>query len=70
MGKLRVVTQGYEDIVLVWTTPEEEERVRHVFEDYIRKGYMAIMRNQSGVEKPIKAFNPCAKEITMVKIYV
>lgn len=66
MGKLIIKTQSGQIIEVFWTTPEEGEKAAKLFEEYTKKGYVAVTENpQTGEYIFVYNFNPELRKIEM-----
>lgn len=66
MGRLRIKTQMGQVLEVSWETVVEEEKAAKLFEEYAKKGYVAITENpQTGEYMFIRSFDPKLRKIDM-----
>ncbi|MEM2522302.1 MAG: hypothetical protein QXW82_04005 [Candidatus Bathyarchaeia archaeon] len=69
MGELKIRTHSGQTIQVSWKTSEEAEKVGKLFEEYTKKGYVAVTENpQTGDYVFIYSFDPKLKKIEMVPL--
>ncbi|MCS7114462.1 MAG: hypothetical protein RMJ15_08490 [Nitrososphaerota archaeon] len=69
MGKLKIKTHSGQTIEVSWETVEEAERAAKLFDEYTKKGYVAVAENpNTGEYTFVYSFDPALKKIDMVPL--
>jgi hypothetical protein len=71
MGRLKIMLPWHQNIEVTWSTREDEEKCKKLFEEYIKMGYIGVKKDPKDEKiKVIYVFDPSAEEITLFSIRV